>query len=750
MTPEPGHRIVDLERAGPVRAPAGPLASPSEEEPTLGDYLATVSDGRWLIIGSLAAALAAALLYLVLAAPVFRSDVVLQVEDRAKGLAGLQDLDFLSDKTQAEAEVEILRSRSLVGAVVDQLSLAIEARPRTFPFLGGAFLRRWSGDGLRPPLLGLSSWAWGGERIRLDRLELPEQLLGERLELVALGDARYRLLDPDGATLLEGSVGKGAEAGEGDSRVALFVSELRGRAGARFAVARQRRGLLVEQLQGDLRIAERGKKTGILSAALEGTDRRRIATILDAVAQTYVRQNVERKSAEAEKTLAFIESQLPQLKSNLDQAEEHLNVYRAKRGQVDLSLETKGALDRAVEIEKALTELSLQRSELRQRFTESHPLLAALQQKVEKLQTDKAAVERRMKLLPEAELDSARLMRDVKTATELYFLLLNKAQELRVLRSGTIGNVRILDPAVLPEKPVAPRGGVTLALALLGGLGAGLGLAFGRKALDRGVSDPDEIERALGLAAYASVPHSARQEALHRKAGRHHPEGRPLLAAIEPADLAVESLRSLRTSLQFSLLEAGNNVVVIGGPSPSVGKSFIAANLGHLLGDAGKRVLLADADLRRGRLHLYFGGAREPGLADAIAGASALADVTRKTSSPNVDFIPTGRIPSNPSELLGSERFRQLVAQMASHYDVVLLDTAPILAVTDGALVARLAGVNMLVLRAGHHPMREVSLALKRFRQNGSTVHGAILNDVRPSMGGAARYHYQYEYRSED
>jgi tyrosine-protein kinase Etk/Wzc len=342
-------------------------------------------------------------------------------------------------------------------------------------------------------------------------------------------------------------------------------------------------------------------------------------------------------------------------------------------------------------------------------------------------------------------------MRDAKVANELYVLLLNKAQEMQVLKSGTIGNVRIVDTAILAEEPVSPKLGMTVGLSLFLGLALGIGVAFVRKALDQGVEDPEVIERETGLSVYATVPHSAAQGAYSLDLRKKKKGTTPVLALAQPNDLAVEALRSLRTSLQFALADASNNVVAIGGPSPGIGKSFVSVNLAHVLADAGKRVLLVDADLRKGRLHYYFGGGKAPGLADVICGSVSAKDAVRKTGVEKLHFLAMGEPPPNPSELLSSGRFEDLVEWASREYDLVIIDTAPILAVTDAAIAGRTAGTNLLVLRAGQHPMREIALAVKRMAQNGVAPRALILNDVMPKAGGYAYskygYHYHYEYK---
>jgi tyrosine-protein kinase Etk/Wzc len=671
------------------------------------------------------------------------------VEEKKSTLAGVDDLtSMLSSASPADTEIEIIRSRMLVGAVVDELHLDVVAQPRFFPVFGRAIARRYASDVPAAPVLGLSSFAWGGERIGVSRLEVPKRWEGKLLTVVARGGGRYDLLDPEGNLVAHGEAGKALALGQ----VGLFVSDLVAREGTHFRIARLQRAKVMEKLQKDLVIAERGKKTGVVRIALEGADPERTSAIMDAIARTYLQQNVERKSAEAEKTLLFIKGQLPQLKVNVEKAEAALNAYRKERGGgFDLSVETKAALDRAADIEKLLTEIALQRNEASGRFTESHPVFAAMNRKAAQLQSERRDLDRQLRGLPETELHAARLMRDAKVASELYVLLLNKAQELQVLKSGTIGNVRILDGALVPQEPVSPKPVFTLALALFVSVALGITIAFGRKAFDQGVEDPNIIERETGLSVYATIPHSPAQAALARALRKRASAAVPVLAATQSDDLAVEALRSLRTSLQFALADASNNIIAIAGPSPSIGKSFISVNLAYVLADAGKRVLLVDADLRKGHLHRYFGVAKLPGLSDLIRGAAAEKDVIRKTTADNLHFLAMGERPPNPSELLSSSRYQSLMALASSEYDLVLLDTAPVLAVTDATLACRPAGTTLLVFRGGQHPLREMAAAAKRMMQSGVTPRAIILNDVMPKAAGYAYsrygYHYHYEYK---
>jgi tyrosine-protein kinase Etk/Wzc len=523
------------------------------------------------------------------------------------------------------------------------------------------------------------------------------------------------------------------------------VDTLRAHSGLRFEVVRVPRDAVIGGLKRSVKIREIGRQTGIIEIALEGSDPEQIAATLDAIARRYLRQNVERRSAEAAKTLEFLNAQLPTLKSTVNAAEEALNAYRSRRGTVDVSLETKGALEKIVDVEKELSKLEMQRSELRQRFTENHPMLQTVREQVVRMESERDAVNARMKGLPQSELELARLMRDVKVATELYVVVLNKVQELNVTKSGTIGNVRIVDSAIVPRLPVSPRKTRVVLFSVLMGFAAGVGLALAKRSLHRGLEDPEAVERATGLPVHAAIPHSAREAELQRGLRRGGSSARPLLAADAPKDPAVEALRSLRTSVEFALAEKGNNVITVGGPAPGIGKSFISVNLACVLADSGHRVLLVDADVRKGVVHKFIRLEASPGLTEVIAGSAPVSTAIRRTSHERLDAIPMGTVQSNPSELLGSQRFGQLVKDLAASYDVVLFDTPPILPVTDAALVARHAGVNLVVVKAGQHHARELQETVRRYGRNGVRPYAVVMNDVTPKHGRYGGY-YKYEY----
>lgn len=703
-----------------------------DDAPTLLQAIWIVWDARWTVIATAVVALGLGAAYLFVTPPEYRASVLIQVENQTRSIAGFADTVAV-DETRADAEIEILRSRPLLGAVVDELGLDVAAHPRTMPIVGEPIARQHVSGGVAEPPFGPPRYAWGGERIRVDRLDAPPGLLGQELVLTAGEGGHYKLADAGGAPILEGEVGTPA-TGRG---VELLVSELVARPGTELVVKKRPRADVVDQLGRTLLVEEKGRGTGIVSMTLDGTDPARAAAVLDAIAAWYVKQNVERTSAEAAKALAFVESQLPILKKNVSDAEASLNTFQRHRGIVNLGTETQTLLARSAELEREIAAAELSRSELDQRYGARHPDVAAIAARAEGLRAQQAAIAARLRTLPDAELESARLTRNVDVATSIYLLLLNKAQELRILKSGTIGNVRVLENATVPTHPDRPRRGQILGLALLLGLCGGAALGFTRRQLAEGADDPEDVEAGTGLAVLATIPHSSAQRRL--SGGARGARLAPLSVA-DPDDVAVEDLRALRTTVQFALQGARNNVVSVGGIAPRVGKSFVSVNLAHLLAGAGRRVLVVDGDLRRGVMNRYFGAERQPGLAEVVGGTVPLAEAIRVTDTARLDFLPTGALPPNPAELLASRAFGDLLLEASRRYDVVIVDTPPILSVTDGALVGRHAGVNLLVLRAGLHPVREVAFAMKRLARSGAAYYGAVLNDLHASRGRYGRY----------
>ncbi|MBD8872843.1 polysaccharide biosynthesis tyrosine autokinase [Rhodanobacter sp. DHB23] len=730
---------------------AAASSTPSrDDEIDLNALLGTVLDHKWLLIAVTSCFFVFSVAYAILATPIYQATAMVQVEQKVPDLPGLSAISQTLGASSSEdtTEIAIITSRSVIGKAVDNLGLNVVVVPHRFPVFGGFIARHFvpgqSGE-VAAPWLGLSRDDWGGSKLDVFQLDVPDILLGKKLTLIAGEHGAYTLLDVDGTALLRGQVGQ-VSTGRG---VTMQVKTLMANPGMRFTVARNRELATINKLQLTVDALEQGKDSGIIALTYENADPQLASDVLDQVTQAYVRQNVERNSAQAANSLKFVKEQLPLVREKLEQAQSALNAYQVKAHSVDINLQTKGLLDQIVAVESSIQHLELQQADMERRFTKDHPAYQALMQQLGQLQAQKAGMEKQVDNLPDTQRDLLRLMEDVQVSNRTYTGLLDQAQQLEIARAGTVGNVRIVDAAAVDTTlPVKPK----KAIVVIGGtfLGALLAVAFIflRQMLNRGVEDPANIEE-LGLPVYASIPLSNDERGMSVKGLHQHGDSRQhLLAVTSPADLATEALRSLRTSLHFARLEAKNNLLMISGSSPDAGKTFVSANLAAVIAQAGQTVLLIDADMRKGSQHKVLGGRPENGLSELVSGQIDLAAAVRPVEGvEKLHFIARGKVPPNPSELLMHTGFTDLLSKVLPLYDLVIIDTPPILAVTDAAVIGHHAGTSLLVVRFGLNQSREIALAKQRFEQNGVQIKGAIFNAVEKRSAGYYSYGY-YEYKA--
>lgn len=697
----------------------------NDDEIDLMHLVALLLDRKWWIVGITALGMLVGVAYALLATPIYQADALLQVEEKSSNLTAVGDFsELFPSSSSAAAEIQILRSRMIVGRVVDALSLDVQVAPKQ-------------------SLLDRSIW-----HLTVSRFDMPSQMYGEEFTLTLLEGQRYRL-HFGGQDLGVGTLGELFETPLDGAQLQLRLADWQAPVGAEFSLSRIDRRVAIDQVQKQLSVSERGNATGILSLSYRGADPEQIRKILQAISHEYLLQNISRNAAEAEKGLEFLRTQLPEVKGSLDEAEQRLNEYRLQQGSVDIQLETQGLLRAVVEIEKQVSELSIKESELSRLYTREHPIYVALLEQRKILEDERQRLRDSTQNLPETQQEVLRLTRDVQVNQEIYVQMLNRIQELDIMRAGTVGNVRIIDDAMVSPHPVAPKKSLVVVLAtmLAGMLGVGFALVMG--AINRGIDSAQQLEQA-GLTVYASVPLSQAQlksKLTLQKSKK--PEMAFLLAKEQPTDLAIESLRGLRTSLHFALTGKESRVVGISGPSPEVGKSFISANLAVVLAQSGKRVLLIDGDMRRGYLHRLFALTNEQGLSDYLRGQDVKP---AQTEVEGLDVLSRGNVPPNPSELLMGPAFEHLLQWAQSEYDLILVDTPPLLAVTDAALITRYASVNLLITRFARTTVRETLLTVQRFNQNGIEIHGVVLNALEQTARNTyayGGYHYAYQYRSK-
>lgn len=717
-----------------TQAPRSSVDSQSDEI-DLGKLFGILLDAKWIIIITtfVFAVLAAA--FALLSTPIYKADALIQIEQKSSG--GISSLvgdmgELFASESSATTEIEIIRSRMILGDTVDKFNLTTVVTPEYIPVLGKGLARLT------------------GERnvVNVSRFTIPRQVEDDRFSILVLdsGAQSYQLLRND-KLVLEGQAGELVKK----DGVELFVTDLNAKDGSEFSIRKRSPLDAIDWLKQNLSVSERGKQTGILELSFTGENRGEITGILNDIAQNYFLQNVERKSAEAEKSLAFLKDNLPNVKHSLTEAEDTLNAFRQKNDSIDLGLEAQSILKVMVELEAQLNELTFKESEISQRFTKDHPAYRSLLDKRATLLKEKERLNQQIQKMPKTQREVLRMTRDVEVNQQIYVQLLNKVQELSIVKAGTVGNVRILDRAEAYAAPVKPKKALIVVLATL--LGGMLSVAFVlvKAALHRGVENPDDIEQ-IGLSVYASVPKSNLQLELSNKLKRHRKQNQELtlLAESNPADLSVEALRGLRTSLHFAMMEAKNNVLMISGPAPGIGKSFVSTNFSAVAVKTGQKVLLIDADMRKGNLHQPFGLAWENGLSDFLCGKIGLNEAIKTTQVDNLDIMPRGQVPPNPSELLMHPRFKELMEWASELYDLVIVDTPPVLAVTDPSIVGALAGTTLMVARFGMNTVKEIDVARNRFEQSGIEVKGVILNATEKKALSYYGYgYYNYSYKSE-
>ncbi|WP_282413287.1 polysaccharide biosynthesis tyrosine autokinase [Pseudomonas sp. PS01299] len=713
-------------------------------------------DQKWLIGAFTGAFMAAGVAYAVLATPVYLANALVQVEPKKNDMLGFSDLSsMLGGQSPSVTEIGIIKSRAVIGKTVDDLRLDIDVTPNTFPVVGGFLARRYRGEtefSVAPPRFGFNSYAWGGERLEFTRLNLPKELLGKKLTLVAGEQQHFQLLDDNDNLLVEGVAGE-AFAQDG---VEGLVERLQANPGTRFEVVRNPRIVTIQGYQDALDISEQGKESGIIRLALASADAAEAVKILNKIAALYVDQNVRRTSAEAAQSLAFLQSQLPQVKRDLAKASDALNAYQTHGKTVNISLETQSVLGQSVALETRISELKMQQAEMDRKFTKQHPAYRALMSQIGELTQQQKSLEGKVGDLPATQQELLNLTRDVEVASQIYTQLLNKSQELDIVRAGAVGNVRLIDPADVDlSSPVKPKKALIVLIATFLGAFLGVALVLLRKSLSKGLEGPEAIEQ-LGLPVYASIPYSALQRDEDTKKGRAKITAETpayLLALRNPTDLSIESIRSLRTCLHFAALDSTNNRIMISGPSPQVGKTFVSSNLAAVMAQSGQRVLLIDADMRKGHLHKTLNVPIANGLSDLLVKRCSIEQAINTVEIDNLHFISRGQVPPNPSELLMHANFRDLLAELSQRYDVVIIDTPPLLAVTDAAIVGREAGISLIVTRFAVNPAKEIEATIRRFAQNGIELKGAVFNGVEKRAasyyGNGSYGYYNYEYASD-
>jgi tyrosine-protein kinase Etk/Wzc len=405
-----------------------------------------------------------------------------------------------------------------------------------------------------------------------------------------------------------------------------------------------------------------------------------------------------------------------------------------------------------------LAEFYTRKELLLTRYTESHPQVRALQVQIkselrrilegyraalknldvqEKLVKQQISVyEQNMKSLPEAEFKLARLLRHTKVTSDIYTYLLQRYQEARIIKASTTSNAHVVDPAITPQYPILPNKKKNILLGFLFGCMTGFGLVFLREYLDDNIKDSEMARRVLGAPVLAVIPAFPRNLNPDGKSDR----AASLVAQHEPRSVIAEAFRSLRTSIHFSAVNKKKQIMLVTSTFPGEGKTTIIANLAVTLVQTGARVILLDCDLRRPALHELFGHGKVPGITEILAGDVTIQDALHDTGITGLDFLSSGTLPPNPSELLGSEEMERQLTILRESYDYILIDAPPVLAVTDAPLLTARCDMVLVVLQTERVPIKAAQFMGEMLVSVRAPIAGLVINDK--SGNSLNRYGY--------
>ena len=653
--------------------------------------------------------------------PIYQADALLQIESKNnKGMAnammgGLGSL--FANSSPAETEIELIKSRQIIGDAVDKMHLQYIATPTR------KLQRLLHKEG----------------RMELNQLEIPwenipDEERGKPWTAIVNDSLSFDLFDHNKKKVMSN-----CHAGEtykipyaGDT-VTFSVYRMRVEKGQSFTLTKMDRLDAIEAFKGAFDIKERGKKTGILEFSYQDIYPDRASEILNEIATTYLRQNVERSNIEAQKTLDFLEKQLPEVKAEMDSAMLRFNQYRNRVGSVDINAETRLVLEKRTKLQQDLLILQQKKQDAIRLFQPEHPTIKTYEEQENALKRELATNSSESKRLPTTQQEVLKLSNEVEMTKVMYTTLLNNIQQLKLVAAGEVGTVRIVDFAETITKPTKPKKKTILCIALFLGFLFGAALVSIKNKLSSGVRDASFIERETGYSVYAKVP----------KGNPKGTKGTRPLAVVEPDDVAVESLRALRSSLEFSMDEKSQPIIGVSGLIPGVGKSFVSVNLAALFAGLGKKVLLIDADLRKGRLHKEFGIKRGDGLSQVLLHTANLNEVVHNTEVENLDVLPCGNVPNNPSELLGSKYYTELIDNVKQKYDLIIIDTPPIMLVTDATLACRFASQLVMVIEYNKHSIDAIKDGMAQLLKGNSNTHASfVINKYEHSHSDGYGYKY--------
>jgi tyrosine-protein kinase Etk/Wzc len=660
-----------------------------------------------------------------------------------------------SSNSKGNSLLTLMRTRYILEPIVKQNALNLFISPHYYPVIGSWIARHYHGSNVASAMLPwLQSYAWGGEKIQLKKLIIPPQLKGHTFKLVVGKSNTYRLYIDHDQFILAGIVGKPCSS-QNFAGFTLELSQLKAREHTEFYLRLNSPTDIANELSGHLTIdsvpsVDAMQNSGLFRIQLTGTDPNQIVKTLNAIINYTVLKDEQEKNAEAEKTLKFLYQRLPELKQKLDNAENNLNQYRVSVGSFNMTATGQGMINEQTNIQQEIEKLKSREIELNTIYTSEHPLVIAVQHQENELKNKVSELENKIKEFPIMYQHESALKTEFEIKSSMYTSMLKTIHELEVSQAGIIGDIRAISDAT-PAFQLPSKKPFSLLLGFFFGMCIASAGILLKSILNKTAANPDKLEEELQIPVQTIIPFSRMQKQLEKEDQKNLKifgltMSNPLmLATYSPNDTAVESLRSLHVSLQILTSFKKDNVIVIMGTSSSVGKSFTSLNLAQIIAKAGKKTLLIDADLRKGHLHRHLHRLKTPGLSEYLENQLPYEEVISSIHE-NLFFIANGKYTRHPAELLQKSCFETLIKRAKNEFEQIIIDTPPILPISDSLLIARCADIKLFIVNAHQDYLSDIKSAIKKAQMHGVEINGLLLNHTRPQAPYGGKYGYYYNY----
>jgi len=728
-----------------------------EEQIDLRDYLRVLLKRRWIIFSVFMIVVLSVAVHTFTATPIYQATARIVIEKENPNLVSIQEV-MAVDATGSDyyqTQYRIIESRSVAREVIKKLDL--KNSPEFFPPPKDdvmSNIRRWMAD-------TIGFWKdWIRSLIRTELPPSPVDAGGPEQDagLVSAFISRIDVKPIRNSRLVDIRMEAADPVLAAKMVNALVQAYIDRNLETKLQAAKDAVKWLAERIEEERKKVEQAEnallrykeKHGIITGFSSDAEKITAEKLAQLNAQV-VEAESRRVEAETRYRQAMALEQTPDMLDSIPEVLKNDLVRQIKKMEVDLynrmsELSKKYGRNhpRMVAIRSELAELQKRkmqevkrvvnslRNEYRLAVAREESLKQALAaQKAESLELNKKAIQYGV------------LQRQAESSRHMYELLIKRFKETTLTEEMKTGNIRIIDRAEVPLHPVKPKKRLNLMLAVVVGLMLGVGLAFFLEYLDNTIKVPDEIKSFLRVPFLGPVP-------AFSTAGDYDGIPPDLITVHSPKSSASESYRGIRTGILFSSADSSPQVLMVTSATLDEGKTSCSANLGIIMAQGGSRVLLIDCDMRRPRLHHLFELQRESGMSNFLVGSGELEGIIRKTPIKNLDVIPCGPVPPNPSEILGSNRMRNLIKTLRNQYQRIIIDTPPVTAVTDSMVLVPMVDGVLVVIRAGVTPRQVVQNGIDQLRSINARILGAVLNGVRTGRDSYYYYQYYYYYYGEE